>query len=587
MAERNLQAEAKEDFKIFLLLMWKHLGLPAPTRAQYAFADHLQHGPRLRVLMAFRGVGKSWLTAGYVLWRLWVNPNRKVLVLSASADRATAFSTFLKRVISEWPMVNHLSPRPGQRDSVENFDVGPARAAQAPSVKSSGITGQITGTRGHDVVLDDCEVPKNSETVTQREKLANLTKEVSAILIPDSDLGEGDYTTVTVLGTPQCEDTLYAKYHERGYDVKIWPARYPGDDIIQGYETFGGSLFPQLVQDLADGSLEGDPTDKRFDDLDLMKREQEYGRSGFQLQFQLNPAVSDAERYPLKIRDLVVMDLAGSDIAPSKVVWSGSPEYTIEHLPSVGMAGDRWQGRMIVYDEQGKEPGGWAPYTGTVMAVDPSGRGKDETTACVVSYLNGYLFLREMAAFRGDGYSDQVLSALAEMANKYPGRAFQVEANYGDGMFTRLWNPWLQKIANAGLSGDQSQYEVKHNTQKELRIIDSLGPVLAQHKLIVDTEVVKADYRNCDPSDSDGGMRRCFFQMTRLTADRQSLKYDDRLDALAMAVRYWTHRMGVDADENIKQANWDALQEDAERTLRYYENRFRPATLTVGAKFGV
>ena len=278
-SQEDLVERARGEFAVFLLLMWKHLGLPPPTRAQYAFADYL------RVLMAFRGVGKSWVTAAFVIWRLWVNPQRKVLVLSASSDRAIAFSTFTKRVISEWPLVQHLQPRPGQRDSVENFDVGPARAAQAPSVKSSGITGQITGTRAHDIVLDDVEVPKNSETTAMREKLANLTKEVSSVVIPENDLEEGDQTTITLLGTPQTEDTLYSRYPERGYDVRVWPARYPDKAQREEYAAFGATLFREIQEDVDGGSaIPGDPTDpKRFDAIDLSKRELEYGALGWAL----------------------------------------------------------------------------------------------------------------------------------------------------------------------------------------------------------------------------------------------------------------------------------------------------------------
>ena len=585
--KEDLIIRAKSEFAVFLLLMWKHLGLPPPTRAQYAFAEYLQNGPRLRVLMAFRGVGKSWVTAAYVIWQLWVDPQRKVLVLSATSDRAIAFSTFTKRVISEWPLVQHLQARPGQRDSVENFDVGPARASQSASIKSLGVQATFTGSRCHIAILDDVEVPKNSETVTQREKLANLTKEISAVLIPENDLTEGEHTTVTVLGTPQTEDTLYARYPERGYSLRIWPARYPTEEQQEEYTAFGAELFSEIKDDIASGNCKpGEPTDpRRFDDADLLKREREYGRTGWALQFQLNPSVSDADRYPLKIKDIVVMDL-DSDLAPAKVVWSGSPEHTIEHLPSVGMAGDHWQSRMVVHDANGNEPGGWQPYTSTVMAIDPSGRGRDETSAAVVSFLNGYVFLRELVAFRGDGYSDKVLSALAHIAAKYPGRAFQIESNMGDGMFTRLWSPYLLKIAGGGLLKDQSKYEVRHSTQKEKRIIDSLGPVLAQHRLVVDTNVVRHDFRDVVSSEPDGALRRCFYQMTRITLDRGSLKFDDRLDALSMAVRFYTQRMDADADSNIKQNHMRMLKEEAESMYANIRN-LSPAPPTVPGKFGI
>ena len=49
------------DFKLFLQALWTQLDLPNPTRAQYAIADYLQHGPKRLQIQAFRGVGKSWI----------------------------------------------------------------------------------------------------------------------------------------------------------------------------------------------------------------------------------------------------------------------------------------------------------------------------------------------------------------------------------------------------------------------------------------------------------------------------------------------------------------------------------------------
>ena len=48
----------QSDFKLFLQALWSQLDLPSPTRAQYAIADYLQHGPKRLQIQAFRGVGK-------------------------------------------------------------------------------------------------------------------------------------------------------------------------------------------------------------------------------------------------------------------------------------------------------------------------------------------------------------------------------------------------------------------------------------------------------------------------------------------------------------------------------------------------
>ena len=68
--------------------------------------------------------------------------------------------------------------------------------------------------------------------------------------------------------------------------------------------------------------LEGKPTDAdRFDEEDLFKRQLSYGASGFNLQFMLDTSISDEDKYPLKLSDLVVMSL-NPKTAPEKVIWA-------------------------------------------------------------------------------------------------------------------------------------------------------------------------------------------------------------------------------------------------------------------------
>lgn len=164
----------KEDFRVFLWVIWNHLGLPEPTQLQYDIALYLQHGPKRAIIEAFRGVGKSFVTSAFVLWLLLRHPQLKIMIISASKERADSFSIFTRRLIEEVPLLHHLRPKTGQRDSVISFDVGPATADQAPSVKSVGITGQLTGSRADIIIADDVEIPSNSATQIQREKLSEL-----------------------------------------------------------------------------------------------------------------------------------------------------------------------------------------------------------------------------------------------------------------------------------------------------------------------------------------------------------------------------------------------------------------------------
>jgi hypothetical protein len=199
----------QQDFRKFMYLVWKTLNLPDPTPVQYDIASYLQNSPKRAVIEAFRGVGKSWITSAFVCWTLLNDPQKKILVVSASKERADAFASFVKRLINEMPILHHLKANEGQRDSMLSFDVGAALPDHSPSVKSCGITGQLTGSRADIIIADDIEVINNSATQVARDKLSELVKEFDAILKPLES------SKIIYLGTPQTEMSLYNQLPER------------------------------------------------------------------------------------------------------------------------------------------------------------------------------------------------------------------------------------------------------------------------------------------------------------------------------------------------------------------------------------
>lgn len=517
----------KADFRNFLWMVWKHLGLPDPTPVQYDIAQFLQHGPRRCVIEAFRGVGKSWVTSAFVCWLLYCDPQLKIMVVSASKSRADDFSTFTLRLINEIEILHFLRPREEQRSSKIAFDVGPAKPDHSPSVKSVGITGQLTGSRADYIIADDIEVVSNSATQALRDKLAELVKEFDAVLKPGG--------RVIYLGTPQCEQSLYNSLPERGYVVRIWPARYPTADKR---EKYGAKLAAMISNALdKDPSLEGHSTDPdRFSDEDLTEREMSYGRSGFALQFQLDTSLSDADRYPLRLRDLIVLPLDPLR-GPSDLAWASGPEQIFDEVPAVGLNGDHYYRPIFVSKE-------YVQYEGSVMFVDPSGRGKDETTYSVVKMLHGRLFLTDIGAFLG-GYDEKTLTDICMAARKQHVNLILCEPNYGGGMFTQL----LSAVAMKTYPVEVRDAEWAR-VQKEMRIIDTLEPIMNQHRLVVCPSVIAKDYRSTEGySSEDQQGYRLFYQLTRITRDRGALKHDDRLDALAGAVAHWTEYMNRDIEK--------------------------------------
>ncbi len=544
---RSILPPALHDFRNFLFVVWKHLGLPEPTPVQYGIADWLQHGPRRKITLAFRGVGKSWITAAFVVWCLAMDHEERIMVVSAGLDRATQFSQFVKRLIGEMPLLEPLRPRDGQRTSMMAFDVGPASNSQSPSVKSVGITGQITGSRATRIIADDIEIPSNSDTVLKRDKLAELIKEFDAVLVPGG--------TIDYLGTPQTEESIYYKrLPDRGYQVRVWPARVPDQ---QGVEKYGGFLAPMVLEMIERGAKARTPVDpKRFDEAELVERELSYGRSGFALQFQLDPILSDVERYPLKVRDFIVMAIAHGDLAPVKLQWGSSPDLVVNDLPVAGFTGDRWHRPFFLAKD-------WAPFQGAVMAIDPSGRGKDELGVAVVKMLNGNLYLTAAQGMTG-GYSEGNLVKLAELARDQKVKHIVIEENFGGGMFAALFEPILARIYPCTIE------EVHSSIQKEKRIIDTLEPVLNQHRLVIDEALVRRDAENYNGHALEKARDyQLLHQLTHITRDKNSLRQDDRLDALAIAVAYWVDQMRKDDTKAISEHRTEMMLKEVEDQMEH------------------
>jgi hypothetical protein len=473
----------------------------------------------------------------FVLWCLFLNPQLKIMVVSANQTLADNFSTFCKQLINGMPLLQHLAPMQGQRDSNVAFDVGPATPSKDPSVKSVGITGQLTGSRADIIVPDDIEVPKNSYTFLLRDRLAELVKEFDAVLKPGG--------RVIYLGTPQVEASLYNRLPERGYEIRIWPAEIPKNPDI-----YRGRLAPYVLKKIEKGWTPGTPLDPmRFDEEDLAERRASYGRSGYALQFMLDTSLSDIDKHPLKLRDLIVMDV-DPEMGHAKLVWSSGRAYVIQNLPAGGFDGDFFHHPAFRSEEMLK-------YTGTVMAVDPSGRGKDETAYAIVKFLMGQLYLVDVGGYR-DGFSEDTLQALAAKALRWKVNYTIIEKNYGGGMFDQLLKPHLARVKAGGIDEEWNGWS---SGQKELRVCDTLEPIVQSHRLTVSRRVLEEDAQVQQETPHYSFVH----QFTRISRIRGALQNDDRLEAVAMACAYWTERMARDQDAALKAHKQTLLENELRR----------------------
>ena len=393
------------------------------------------------------------------------------------------------------------------------------------------------------------EIPNNSGTQVQRAKLGEAVKEFDAIIKPEG--------TIIYLGTPQNEMSLYNELQQRGYHTRIWTVMYPETSAER---EFYGDRLAKRIADRYDSNPRlwaGKPTDpKRFNEEEIYKRRLSYGKAGFALQFMLNTNLSDVEKYPLKVADLIVSSLDPNE-ASLTYSWSNERMHRLADVPCVALKGD-------YYQEPNSRSTETLHYTGCCMAIDPSGRGEDETAYAVIKYLNGYLFLVEVGGFK-DGYSDSVLQQLANKAKYHGVNEIVIEGNFGDGMFTKLFTPVVIRTHPCASS------EVKNYSQKEARIIDTLEPVMMRHKLIVNTQVIIDDFAIYEMNQQYS----LFYQLTRLSRDRGSLAHDDRLDAVTMAVKYWLDQMDRDEQVGMNDLMEQQLEQwlDPDRGILWQEDK--------------
>ena len=525
-----------DDFEFFLEELWQAVGLPSTAEHQQEIAHWLQDGPRRRGVRAFRGASKTWVTLAYCIWRLFRNTDERVMLVSKSEKHSKDSLHMVRKWIGSVPWLQHLVPNKslGQRDSAIQFDVGPAKNDRTPSFTAYGIGGQLTGARASVIVSDDVETAQNTLTMEMRSRLREEVKEFENILIPGGD--------ILILGTPHHEECLYDKLVAGGYSFRSWPAQYPTA------EEQVPDLAPGIISRLESGTVRpGDsvwPT--RFDKEELTERQASSGRSTYAMQYMMITELGDHLKYPLRLSDLIVFPVQ-RDKAPITIAWGQTNDRggttRCQDVPSLGFGTDGFFS-PIMYDQD------WAPYTGTKMWIDPSGRGADKTAYAVVSHLHGFLYVKAVEGLAG-GYAEGTLDALALAAKEHRAREIFVEDNFGQGMFAELFQPVLRRhfeeeSENFPLGWGASLDTVRVSGQKEVRIIEALEPVMNSHRLVFSSAVCLSEE-----------LQR---QMTRITRQRNCLQHDDEVDALASCVAQWKGVLATDTEqaaENRRKERFD------------------------------
>ena len=207
---------------------------------------------------------------------------------------------------------------------------------------------------------------------------------------------------------------------------------------------------------LQSGLEEGDPTQpERFPKDVLLERMAKIGPKLFALHYKLDTTLADFEKFPLRLSDLIVIDV-GDDLCPEKMVWANSKP--MKGVPTFGLSGDLIYEPMWISDR-------FVPYKQTVVTVDPSGRGSDETAVCVASLSNGYVFIHELIGYPG-GYEKNILRKITKLAMEYNAKMIRVESNFGDAMYSQLLIPVVKSMTD-GVGVE----DFKVTGRKETRIL--------------------------------------------------------------------------------------------------------------------
>lgn len=561
------------DFRDFAVAGMAYLGFDC-TDVQADIAEFMQYGPRLRMVMAQRGEAKTTLAALYAVWRIIHRPSTRVLIVSAGEENSSATATLIVRLFMQWDILECLRPdrQAGDRTSTEAFDVHYSLKGldRSPSVACAGITSNLPGRRADLLIPDDIESNKNGLTVTQRAQLLHLSKEFSSICT------HGD---ILYLGTPQSKDSIYNTLQGRGFEIRIWPGRYPcirvdkDGEYIDEAEIYGTRLAPLIAQRMLEnpalrtgGGIDGQkgqPTDPmRYTDADLIEKELDKGPEDFQLQYMLDTSLVDAQRQQLKLSDLVVANFA-PDSLPEIIGWQAAAKHEVPLGQDFPIAMQK------MYYAVGVDCAYVQPKD-IVAYIDPAGGGSDEIGIGVATSLGPYIHLLDVAGLKG-GLTKANEAELCNILRENKVTRIKVESNMGHGLF----ETHLRAILNE--SGDLQHLSTcvsgeYSSGQKERRIIDSMVSAMQRHRIVVHQRVFDSDVKYGRQHGHESRTAySVWYQLANITTDRDSLPHDDRLEAAAGAIRQFKHVLDKDALKAAEVRKTQAHREFIQNPMGYSE----------------
>lgn len=517
-------------------------GNPDLNRVQADILKFLFSGNKYRMVEAQRGQAKTTIAAIYAVFRIIHEPHKRIMIVSQTAKRAEEIAGWVIKIFRGLDFLYFMLPDiyAGDKASIKGFEIHYTLRGsdKSPSVACYSIEAGMQGARADIILADDVESLQNSRTAAGRALLEDLTKEFESI---------NQYGDIIYLGTPQSVNSIYNNLPARGYQIRIWPGRYP---TVDQEHCYGDFLAPMIRQDMMENpelrtgygidGMQGAPTcPEMYDDEKLIEKEVSQGTAKFQLQFMLNTRLMDADRYPLRLNQLILMSF-GTDVVPEMPTWSNDSINLISDAPRFGNKPTDYLYRPVARTYE------WKPIQRRIAYIDPAGGGKngDETGVALVFLMGTFIYVYKVFGVPG-GYSENALSRIVREVKAAGIKEVFIEKNFGHGAFEAVIKPYFEREWPVTIEEDYA------TGQKEVRIIETLEPLFSAHRIIFNADMIAQDIQSVQHYPLETRMSYSLFaQISNITMEKGALRHDDRLDALYGAIRQLTSQ--IDYDEVMR-----------------------------------
>jgi hypothetical protein len=523
----------KEDFRIFLVLLWREMGLPDPTKMQLLFADTLQQGNHRKLgLLGFRGFAKTLICIAFALWNLYKDQSLQIAFWSSNQDNAADSTKLMLKLIKEIDWLSHLYPTPDQDQSALSFDVRGRGISRGSSVMAFGIGGSITGTRADILIVDDPETSSNGDTAKKRISIDRAMNEATFVI--------KDGGRIVVLGTVHFDDSLYTRLMGQGYQIYLFPMATPSEET----QRLCWPYYLPPVRKMIEETKEGSPLDRFTPEEIELKRQT--GLLAFERQCLVNPFRTSLSKKPLKLSKVIVFP-ADKDKLPTRFFHGEDQNYLDNE--TMGFSSASLVDKLYRPYKVGEE---MAPYDYKLAYVDPAGSGVDETALVIVGVSSGYAVVFHVEGMK-DGASPENMDRILERCVFYDVDEVCIESNFGQELYAQLLRGHYAKVYGKHGMGSSKPLAItthRQTVKKGTRIISALDSVINYGRMVMTREAFISDYESANIHETEDKMTyRLSYQISYFSEDGEKLDHDDRIDSLGSAIEKLSGFLAVHPQE--------------------------------------